>query len=89
MVLRELILRARERGISRLVGCYIASGRNDMVKDHYAKLGFAAGDREDVWILDVAVPEPAPTMRISRPHQAEAFRAGALAEASAGLGVVN
>jgi FkbH-like protein len=71
MVLRELILRARERGISRLVGCYIASGRNDMVKDHYAKLGFAAGDREDVWILDVAVPEPAPTMRISRPHQAK------------------
>jgi FkbH-like protein len=83
MVLRELILCARERGIAKLVGRYIPSGRNDMVKDHYAKLGFSAGDREGVWILNVAVPEPAPTMKISRAHQGEASLAGALAEASA------
>ena len=41
MVLRELILAARRRGIERLVGRYIPSGRNAMVADHYAALGFS------------------------------------------------
>ena len=48
MVLRELILAARERGIERLVGRYIPSGRNAMVADHYATLGFSRdGDAPD------------------------------------------
>ena len=69
MVLRELILAARERGIERLVGRYIPSGRNAMVADHYATLGFSRhGDAPDgrTWVLDVALPEPAPTMKIVR-----------------------
>ena len=69
MVLRELILRARERGIKQLVGRYIPSGRNDMVKDHYAKLGFTAGPEDGIWLLDVAAPEPAATMRIHRSQE--------------------
>jgi FkbH-like protein len=44
MVLRELILQARAGGIRRLVGVYRPTGRNAMVKDHYAKLGFAPVD---------------------------------------------
>ncbi len=66
MVLRELILSARERGITRLVGRHIPSGRNDMVRDHYAKLGFTSSGEEGVWHLDVAAPEPAATMKVSR-----------------------
>jgi FkbH-like protein len=69
MVLRELILAARERGIERLVGRYIPSGRNAMVADHYATLGFSPdGDAPDgkTWVLDAALPEPAPTMKIMR-----------------------
>jgi len=66
MVLRELILRARERGITRLVGRHVPSGRNDMVRDHYAKLGFSPSGEEGVWHLDVAAPEPAATMKVSR-----------------------
>jgi FkbH-like protein len=64
MVLRELLLAARRRGIERLVGRYIPSGRNAMVADHYATLGFSR-DGDD-WVLDVGSPEPAPTMKIVR-----------------------
>jgi FkbH-like protein len=66
MVLRELVLQARERGITRLVGRYIPSGRNEMVRDHYSKLGFEPGDEEGTWVRDVDAPEPAATMRIVR-----------------------
>jgi len=69
MVLRELILRARERGISRLIGRYIPCGRNEMVRDHYAKLGFTSSHEEGLWYLDVAAPEPAPTMKIIRARE--------------------
>ena len=41
MALRELLHHARLRGIERLVGRYIPTGRNAMVADHYRKLGFA------------------------------------------------
>lgn len=86
MVLRELVLNARARGIARLVGRYIPSGRNDMVKDHYARLGFSPGDEEGAWTLDVAHLEPASTMRIARsyrlpsPQSADAIVAPAVAE---------
>jgi predicted enzyme involved in methoxymalonyl-ACP biosynthesis len=64
MVLRELLLAARRRGIKRVVGRYIPSGRNAMVADHYATLGFSRDG--DAWVLNVASPEPAPTMKIVR-----------------------
>jgi FkbH-like protein len=64
MVLRELMLQARSRGVATLIGCYKSSGRNDMVRDHYAKLGFDPGEEEGVWLLDTDKPEPAATMRV-------------------------
>jgi hypothetical protein len=83
MVLRELVLAARRRGIERLVGRYIPSGRNAMVADHYATLGFSRdGDAPDskTWTLDVASPEPAPTMKVVRaPAFDGPFEAGSLA----------
>ncbi|MFC6746397.1 HAD-IIIC family phosphatase [Methylobacterium persicinum] len=42
MVLQELLHHARAAGVRRLVGEWRPSGRNDMVRDHYAKLGFTA-----------------------------------------------
>jgi FkbH-like protein len=66
MVLRELVLQAREGGITRLVGRYVPSGRNEMVRDHYSKLGFEPGDEEGMWVRNVDAPEPAATMRIVR-----------------------
>jgi FkbH-like protein len=38
MVLREIVLHARERGIETLIGVYRPTGRNAMVSDHYPKL---------------------------------------------------
>jgi FkbH-like protein len=65
MVLRELVLHARERGIGRLVGRYVPTGKNRLVEDHYPKLGFALLERDPSgatsWLLDSAVEiEPAP-----------------------------
>ncbi len=40
-MLREVIGQARLRGIGQLVGLYRPTERNGMVRDHYAKLGFA------------------------------------------------
>jgi FkbH-like protein len=40
MVLRELLYHARSRGIERLIGFFIPSAKNDMVRKHYEKLGF-------------------------------------------------
>lgn len=40
-VLAEILLRARGANISTLEGVYLPTERNDMVREHYAKLGFA------------------------------------------------
>ena len=56
-VLGEIVRRAAARGISALRGKFLASGRNELVRDHYAKLGFS-GNGED-WELDIATFEPA------------------------------
>jgi FkbH-like protein len=44
---------ARARGATRLRGRFIASGRNEMVRDHYEKLGFSA-EPDGFALLDLA-----------------------------------
>jgi FkbH-like protein len=46
MVLHEICLRAREQGISELIGIYRPTSRNELVRDHYQKLGFALVKQE-------------------------------------------
>ncbi|HEX5274973.1 MAG TPA: HAD-IIIC family phosphatase [Candidatus Rubrimentiphilum sp.] len=65
MVLREILDQAKTRGIRRLVATYIPSGRNQLVRDHYAKLGFRLLNEEPsgitLWELETAAHvEPAP-----------------------------
>jgi predicted enzyme involved in methoxymalonyl-ACP biosynthesis len=59
-MLRELTLAARAASVRWIIGRYIPTAKNGMVKVHYAKLGFdtcpigtdaAAG--ETAWLLDV------------------------------------
>jgi FkbH-like protein len=51
-VLNTVVQAARERGIRRIVGEYLPTSKNGMVRDHYAKLDFSAdGGR---WILETA-----------------------------------
>ncbi|MBV8817279.1 MAG: HAD family hydrolase [Acidobacteriaceae bacterium] len=81
MVLREIVAHAREAGIQHLLGCYLPTERNALVKDHYAKLGFKPDSDlpqgGSVWRLNVAdavIPE-APMVVHSegfRPSHAEA-----------------
>ncbi len=57
-VLQELVARAQQCGVSRLVGTYHPTQRNRLVEDHYSKLGFADsghhGDGSSQWRLDVS-----------------------------------
>lgn len=68
-VLREILLRARERGVRRLLGLYRPTDRNGMVREHYAKLGFVqideAPDGTTRWEMstDTEVDEPPMAVR--------------------------
>ena len=63
-VLREVLARARGRGIHRLLGLYRPTERNGMVREHYGKLGFVqvneAPDGTTHWEIstDTEVEEP-------------------------------
>jgi FkbH-like protein len=58
----ELVDRARGEGVSRLRGTYIPTAKNGMVKDHFARLGFAeAGADGDCTFWELRVdPSPSP-----------------------------
>ena len=49
---------ARAEGAGRLIGRYVPSPKNAMVRDHYAKLGFTLlseeADGGTVWALDLS-----------------------------------
>ncbi len=70
MVLREILQHARARGVRKVVGVYLPTERNGMVREHYAKLGFRPlgddGSGGTTWELDAgAEVEPAP-MEVDR-----------------------
>ncbi len=66
--LGHLAAMAREVGAKALIGKYIPSPKNDMVKDHYGKLGFsqiAEVEGKTTWRLDLEVfSAPALEMRV-------------------------
>ena len=69
MVLREIIQHARHRGVQKLVGKYLPTEKNAMVKEHYQKLGFQRVSEDasgaTTWELDTGTEvEPAP-MRVN------------------------
>jgi len=70
MVLREIAQHARARGARRLVGVFIPTERNGMVRDHYAKLAFrkVAEDPSGrtTWELDTDVEIEAAPMEVER-----------------------
>jgi len=70
MVLREILMRAREEGIDTLIGVYRPSEKNAMVRDHYAKLGFAKLSEEPdgtgIWTLACSTELEAAPMAVRR-----------------------
>lgn len=63
-VLQDIIGSARKAGASRLIGTYLPTERNIIVKEHYRKLGFTRTSEEEggeeTWELDLAHAERAP-----------------------------
>jgi FkbH-like protein len=57
MVLKEILLRASQKGILYLRGYYVPTGRNSLVQDHYCNLGFtfvaSHPDGSTEWLLPV------------------------------------
>jgi FkbH-like protein len=56
-LLQYLVQQARLRGISEIIGRYIPTARNALVRDHYAGLGFTrtgSQNGETIWQLAVA-----------------------------------
>ncbi len=61
-MLDYLVERARQKGVTRLVGYYLPTAKNGMVSDHYEKLGFLPVQQGNVtgtvWSLDVTTYTP-------------------------------
>ncbi len=56
-VLRELLEHARTRGVKRIIGRYLPTERNELVRDHFRKLGFELIEEDALgaatWAIDV------------------------------------
>jgi FkbH-like protein len=50
--LNYLIKEAREKGFSRIIGEYIPTSKNGLVKDHFKSLGFKPLDQK--WVIETA-----------------------------------
>jgi len=71
-VLQEVVAQARARGVRALIGNYLPTAKNELVRDHYQKLGFTLiAQREDggsTWRLAIeearSTPLPIAVQRI-------------------------
>jgi predicted enzyme involved in methoxymalonyl-ACP biosynthesis len=52
---------AREKKHKTIEGHYIPTAKNEMVRDHYPKMGFARAEGENTWHLAVEGWEAAPS----------------------------
>jgi FkbH-like protein len=71
LLLNEVVAAARRLGVTHIVGSYIPTDRNAMVKDLYPQLGFSAvGDHDGTttWRFDVEDFKPLQTCIASRQH---------------------
>lgn len=63
-MLGEVVAAARARGVELITARYIPTAKNDMVRDHYDKLGFTreseSSDGHRRYVLDVATYEASP-----------------------------
>jgi FkbH-like protein len=69
-VLAEIVLHAGRAGINRLIGRYIPTERNAMVRDHFGTLGFSLlsehGSGATEWELRLPIPPANVPMKVNR-----------------------
>lgn len=58
LVLNEITATALAQGFEHIIGEYIPTSKNMMVKDHYVNLGFLPTGEENRWILNVGEYQP-------------------------------
>ena len=72
VVLDHIATAARERGGERLIGQFKPTKRNDLVRDHYANLGFSPSgtesDGSSFWIMQTSAEISMPPMKRSPAH---------------------
>ena len=51
--LNEIVTAAKMRGFKKVIGEYIPTTKNGMVKEHYPKLGFSVSEESKTWFLDL------------------------------------
>jgi FkbH-like protein len=51
--LNEIVTAAKMRGFKKVIGEYIPTTKNGMVKEHYPKLGFSISEESKTWFLDL------------------------------------
>jgi FkbH-like protein len=82
-VLREIVRNARQRRIRRLIGTYVPTERNGLVREHYSRLGFDLLEARDegttVWALAVE-KYVSPDLPIAIMHSASTETSGAPAQ---------
>jgi len=52
--LNSIVELSKANGYGQIIGEYIPTAKNEMVRDHYKNLGFEAASAENLWKLDVA-----------------------------------
>jgi FkbH-like protein len=56
-MLDEIVKQCREKGVSKIIGYYYKSAKNNMVSDLYEKFGFSlsnTNDEDTIWKLDIS-----------------------------------
>jgi FkbH-like protein len=75
MVLHEIVTAARNGSIKSLLGRYLPTAKNGLVKDHYAELGFtlveSQPDGTSSWRLETDVEITTPPMTVHRLAQSD------------------
>jgi FkbH-like protein len=64
LVLNELARLARENGCARIEGVYLATAKNEMVRDHYPRMGFqtrSVTPDQGEYVLELGSFRPRPT----------------------------
>lgn len=57
-VLNKIVEIGKEKGVKRIVGEYLKTPKNEIVKDHYKELGFIESSEKNCWSLEVASFSP-------------------------------
>lgn len=60
-ILNSMVKTAREAGFRKLIGEYIPTAKNAMVRELYPSMGFLGTDRPNVYCLDTMLYKPLPT----------------------------